>query len=277
MLLVQRQGARFTLLRDGAPLGWLVLEEGRLTMEIRADARRKGYGTYLYRQALKQCGIGPRQTLTAPDDPALRPFLAKFGFAPGPGGLVRAAPAQRNALSVVHDFLRAHLGPGMFAVDATAGNGHDTAFLCSLVGPEGRVLAMDIQPAAVENTRRRLQALGYSQAQVVCDSHAHLARYARPGTVDAAVFNLGYLPGGDHGVFTVPETSVPALETALELLRPGGVLTVCAYSGGLQGTAERDAVLAFARSLPEEEYQVRVELFSDRPGLPPVPVCIQKK
>ena len=141
----------------------------------------------------------------------------------------------------------------------------------------GKVLAMDIQPAAVESTRHRLQTLGYAQARVVCDSHANLARYARPGTVDAAVFNLGYLPGGDHGVFTVPETSVPALRTALELLRPGGVLTVCAYSGGLQGTAERDAVLAFARALPEAQYRVEMELFSRRAGLPPVPVCIEKK
>lgn len=277
MLIVQQNGTRFTLLRDGAPLGWLTLEEGHLSMEIQPDARRKGYGTYLYRQALKQCGVGPGERLTAPDGPELRPFLEKFGFAPGPEGLVRETPAQRNALSIVHDFLRAHLGPGMFAVDATAGNGHDTAFLCSLVGPEGKVLAMDIQPAAVESTRHRLQTLGYAQARVVCDSHANLARYARPGTVDAAVFNLGYLPGGDHGVFTVPETSVPALRTALDLLRPGGVLTVCAYSGGLQGTTERDAVLAFARSLPEAQYRVELELFSHRAGLPPVPVCIEKK
>ena len=61
------------------------------------------------------------------------------------------------------------------------------------------------------------------------------------------------------------------------MLRPGGVLTVCAYSGGLQGTTERDAVLAFARSLPEAQYRVELELFSHRAGLPPVPVCIEKK
>ena len=64
------------------------------------------------------------------------------------------------------------------------------------------------------------------------DSHANLAAYAAPGSVDAAVFNLGYLPGGDHGVFTTPGVSVPAMRTALELLRPGGVMTVCVYYGG---------------------------------------------
>ena len=283
MLTVQRMDGvpgRFQLLRDGEVLGWLEWEQTRLTdLWICEAVRRKGYGTYLYRQSVKQCGFGPRDTLTAPpvQDPALGAFLEKFGFRPCGDGLARSAPAQRNALSIVHAFVRAHVGPGMFAVDATAGNGHDTAFLCGLVGPGGRVLAMDIQPAAVEATRRRLAELGLRQAEVVCDSHAHLARYVEKGAADAVMFNLGYLPGGDHGVFTVPETSVPALRTALELLRPGGVLTVCAYAGGRQGTAERDAVLAFARDLPRTEYRVTVELFADRPGLPPVPVCIQKK
>ena len=278
MLSVRRETDRFELVRDGLVLGWLTLEPGRLTgIWVQEAWRRKGYGTYLYRQALKQSGIGPKERLTAPDSAALRPFLEKFGFRPQDGQLMRCAPVQRNALSIVHGFLAQHLGPGMFAVDATAGNGHDTAFLCGLVGPTGRVLAMDIQPAAVQATRQRLASLGYGQAQVVCDSHANLAHYARPGTVDGAVFNLGYLPGADHGVFTVPQTSIPALKTALELLRPGGVLTVCVYAGGRQGTVERDAVLAFVRDLPSSRYQVEVELFSDRPGLPPVPICIKKR
>ena len=65
-----------------------------------------------------------------------------------------------NALGVTHRFLAAHVKPGSFAIDATAGNGGDTAFLCRLVGKTGRVLAMDIQPKAVENTRARLLAEG---------------------------------------------------------------------------------------------------------------------
>lgn len=150
MLSVRRETDRFELVRDGLVLGWLTLEPGRLTgIWVQEAWRRKGYGTYLYRQALKQSGIGPKERLTAPDSAALRPFLEKFGFRPQDGQLVRCAPVQRNALSIVHGFLAQHLGPGMFAVDATAGNGHDTAFLCGLVGPTGRVLAMDIQPAAV--------------------------------------------------------------------------------------------------------------------------------
>ena len=88
----------------------------------------------------------------------------------------------------------------------------------------------------MENTNARLRENGCGQVgRAVLDSHANLAAYAAPGSVDAAVFNLGYLPGGDHGVFTTPGVSVPAMRTALELLRPGGVMTVCVYYGGPQG------------------------------------------
>ena len=108
------------------------------------------------------------------------------------------------------------------------------------VGAAGRVLAFDVQPQAVENTNARLRENGCGQVgRAVLDSHANLAAYAAPGSVDAAVFNLGYLPGGDHGVFTTPGVSVPAMRTALELLRPGGVMTVCVYYGGPQGMAEK--------------------------------------
>lgn len=206
------------------------------------------------------------------------------GAAAGPLSLpqkwVRGVPDGdgENALAVAHAFLRTHVRPGAFALDATAGNGHDTLFLCRLVGAAGRVLAFDVQPQAVENTNARLRENGCGQVgRAVLDSHANLAAYAAPGSVDAAVFNLGYLPGGDHGVFTTPGVSVPAMRTALELLRPGGVMTVCVYYGGPQGMAEKDAVLAFLTGLPPEGYRVSVRDFSGRPGCPPIPVCIEKR
>ena len=45
---------------------------------------------------------------------------------------------------------------GDLCIDATAGNGNDTLFLCELVGECGRVLAFDIQKEAVENTKKRI-------------------------------------------------------------------------------------------------------------------------
>ena len=60
---------------------------------------------------------------------------------------------QLNTLSMVHEFLRRTVKPGDFCIDATAGKGRDTALLCRLTGETGRVLAFDIQEAAVAQTK----------------------------------------------------------------------------------------------------------------------------
>ena len=56
-----------------------------------------------------------------------------------------------------HRMIRDFVSPGDLCMDATMGNGHDTAFLSSLAGTEGQVLAFDIQEIALSNTRKRLR------------------------------------------------------------------------------------------------------------------------
>ena len=176
--------------------------------------------------------------------------------------------------------VQGYVSEGDVVVDATCGNGYDTLRLAQL--SPAKLYAFDIQQEAVDATRKRLCEAGFAEKledgaiEVICDSHEHLTDHVKT-FIQAAVFNLGYLPGGDHGVFTTPGVSVPAMRTALELLRPGGVMTVCVYYGGPQGMAEKDAVLAFLTGLPPEGYRVSVRDFSGRPGCPPIPVCIEKR
>ena len=182
-----------------------------------------------------------------------------------------------NTLGVVHHFLEAQVPKGAFCIDATAGKGRDTAFLCRLAGPQGRVLALDIQPQAVEATNALLAAQGLDgTGRAVLDSHANLDAYAGPGTADAVVFNFGVLPGGDHTVFTRPQTSLPALEKALEILKPGGLMTLCIYYGGDTGYEERDAILRWLEGVDEKAYTVLRCDFCNRGGEPPIPVLIWK-
>ena len=108
---------------------------------------------------------------------------------------------QLNTLSMVHDFLKRSVHPGAFCIDATAGKGRDTALLCRLAGETGRVLAFDVQPEAVAQTKALLTA-EHLTAEVILDSHANMERYAAAGTVDCIVFNFGRLPGGDPSIFT---------------------------------------------------------------------------
>ena len=180
-----------------------------------------------------------------------------------------------NTLTIVHDFLRRQVAPGAFCIDATAGKGRDTALLCRLTGEQGRVLAFDIQADAVRQTRALLAEQGL-HAAVIQDSHANMARYASPGTVDCIVFNFGRLPGGDPKIFTTAETSLPAIDAGLALLRPGGVMALALYYGKENGYGERDAVLAHLRALDDRAYTVLACDWLNRKNDPPLPIFIWK-
>lgn len=183
---------------------------------------------------------------------------------------------QLNALSMVHEFLKRTVRPGDFCIDATAGRGRDTALLCRLTGETGRVLAFDIQEAAVEQTNALLAAEGLT-AEVVLDSHANMERYAAAETVDCIVFNFGRLPGGDPMVFTRADTSVAALEAGLQLLKPGGTMAIALYYGGANGYSERDAVLAWLETLDDRRFSVLRCDWANRRNDPPMPIFIWKE
>lgn len=177
---------------------------------------------------------------------------------------------QLNTLSMVHEFLRRTVKPGDFCIDATAGKGRDTALLCRLTGDAGRVLAFDIQEAAVAQTKALLAA------EVIRDSHANMERYAAAETVDCVVFNFGRLPGGDPSIFTRSDTSVAALEAALRLLKPGGVVAIALYYGGANGYGERDAVMTWLETLDDRKFSVLRCDWANRRNDPPVPIFIWK-
>jgi len=182
-----------------------------------------------------------------------------------------------NTLFLAHKFVAEHVKPGDFCIDATAGKGRDTVFLCELAGSQGRVLAFDIQQDAVAQTQALVDARGYRDiARVILDSHSNMEQYAEPESVDCILFNFGWLPGGDHTIFTRPETSIPAIEAGLRLLKPGGVMSLCIYYGGMSGYEERDALLAYLAGIDNLQYTVVVNTFHNRSGDPPIPVFIYK-
>lgn len=174
-------------------------------------------------------------------------------------------------------FVRNHIAPGDCCIDATAGNGNDTQFLCELVGSSGRVVAMDLQQAAIENTRQRLRASNVQTTVVYAhDSHAQIADYAEPGSVSCIMYNLGWLPGADHSVQTTAESTLASLQAALPLLKPGGILSLCIYSGKDTGFQEKEAVLAFAKRL-EKPFTVLALEYYNRPNHPPMNLFILRQ
>ena len=182
---------------------------------------------------------------------------------------------QLSVLDLAHQFLREHIRPGDLCIDATCGRGNDTRLLCELTGSTGTVLAFDIQPDAIESTKRLLSENGLT-AELHLASHADLLQYAQPGTVSAVVFNFGWLPRGSHEIFTHADSSIAALNAGLRLLKTGGVMSLCVYYGGANGFSERDALLEYFASLDSRYYTVLQCSFPNRTGCPPFAVFISK-
>lgn len=171
--------------------------------------------------------------------------------------------------------IREYAGEGSLCVDATMGNGNDTEYLCTLAGERGHVLAFDIQEAALEHTKERLaRRPELKNYELILDSHVHMDRYVAKGSADCIVFNLGYLPGGDHSVATSAQTTIPALQKSLPLLKKDGLLSICIYSGGDSGFEEKNSVLAWLGALNPKEYLVLVTEYYNRPNHPPIPAMV---
>ena len=175
------------------------------------------------------------------------------------------------------NFIRQQVHEGDFCIDATMGNGNDTLLLAQLCGESGTVLAFDIQKQALTATRKRLaENRAPENYRLLLESHANLSRYAEPDSVSCIVFNFGYLPGGDHTLATRGETSIAALTQALSLLKKGGMISLCIYSGGDSGFEERDQILTWLKKLDPHKYLVIKSDYYNRPNNPPIPVLIIK-
>ena len=181
-----------------------------------------------------------------------------------------------RVLQYAQTLLKSAISNGDVAVDATAGNGHDTLFLAGLVGDDGFVYAFDVQKQAVDATLHRLldNALEH-RAVVLKDGHENVAKYVdKP--ISGAIFNLGYLPGSDHEVITRPNTTIQALKSLLKLLKVGGIIVLVIYHGHEGGKKERDEVIRFVSDLPQKYIHVLRYEFLNQKNDPPFVIALEK-
>ncbi|MBR2721722.1 MAG: class I SAM-dependent methyltransferase [Clostridia bacterium] len=146
-------------------------------------------------------------------------------------------------------FILKHLREGDVAVDFTMGNGYDTAFLSQTVGERGKVYAFDIQAAAVESTRRHLEEIGAPKNYTLIHASHHLVKDYVKEPIRAGMFNLGWLPGGDKSITTLRETTLPAIQAAIELLDRDAILNVAVYPGHEEGDAEGKMICEYLASI----------------------------
>lgn len=186
-------------------------------------------------------------------------------------------PKSFSALDIIKRVIDESVHEGDICIDATAGRGGDTLHLCSLVGDSGHVTAFDIQQEAVDSTKALLAENGMSErADVLLKSHSEMDELFEEEAVSFITFNFGWLPSGDHNIFTKKETSIEAIKKGLKLLKGGGIMTLIIYYGRETGYEEKDALLEFLPTLDCRKYTVVEMPFVNRPNCPPIPIVIIK-
>lgn len=136
---------------------------------------------------------------------------------------------------------------GLIGVDMTMGNGHDTLFLsehCQYV------YAFDIQQAAIDATRKRLQ--DKQNVQYILDSHELIDHYIT--SFDIAIFNLGYLPLADHHITTQLSSTKVAIEKAIKMMNMA--LWIVVYPGHEAGLEESQWINQYVSQLDTHMYNV---------------------
>jgi hypothetical protein len=199
---------------------------------------------------------------------AARPFWSA-GASTGAGTFEDVLLECNNINTLAHVLWARIVQPGDTVVDATAGNGFDALALAQLALPPGegasagRLVALDLQEAAVEATRARLAAAlapaQLARCELVHGCHSRLGDHVAPDSARLVAFNLGFLPqrnagAGSKACITRPDTTAAALAAAQRALAVGGCISVMVYQGHEGGAEEAAVVDAFAAALPPRQW-----------------------
>jgi SAM-dependent methyltransferase len=165
-----------------------------------------------------------------------------------------------NHLTFAHFLWQQLLNLGDSVLDATCGNGHDTLFLAQKVldADRGSVHAIDMQSRALQATKLRLEsslpAPLLKRVHYWQQSHAAFPSQIAPRSLRLVVYNLGYLPGGDHSLTTKTESTLASIQSALPLIQPGGALSITCYPGHSEGAVEESAIATFVTTLDRDQW-----------------------
>ena len=191
-------------------------------------------------------------------------------------------------LEMAHWMLKDIIKTNDVVVDATMGNGYDTQFLAEL---GANVYAFDVQEEALNATEKRLDDAGIKNqifeknltnllteplVNLVLSGHEKLSEYVKE-PIKAAIFNLGYLPKTDKSVVTKADTTLTALDALTNQLVVGGRIAIMIYYGHEGGKEEKDAVIKWASSLPQKDWEVTSYAPLNQIHTPPILVLIEKR
>ena len=178
-----------------------------------------------------------------------------------------------SAIEIAQLVLKNNLPQAKIVVDATAGNGNDTLFLAENA-PGAQIYAFDVQPMAIAATKEKTAAYK-ERITYIMDSHANIQKIV-PDGIDAAMFNLGYLPGGNHEVTTEARITIEAVEQTVNKLSLNGLLAIVVYPGHPAGAEEEEALGEYIHLLPAEKFTVGCYRLENHVGNGPFVYIIEK-
>lgn len=169
--------------------------------------------------------------------------------------------------------------PGDIVIDATCGNGNDTLFLSKLVGEKGNVFAFDIQEEAINNTKHKLDIEKLNNVTLYQTGHENIittipTKYF--GNISGAMFNLGYLPGGDKTITTTGKTTIKAICDLLNIMKVNGIIVLIIYHGHEEGKKEKHELLSYLQTIDQKYAQVLQYSFINQRNNAPFLIAIEK-
>ncbi|UDI77988.1 class I SAM-dependent methyltransferase [Staphylococcus taiwanensis] len=173
--------------------------------------------------------------------------------------------------------ITSHINSESNVIDATCGNGNDTLFLAQNV-PNGHVYGFDIQKTAIENTTQKVK--DYQNVTLIHDGHETIANHLKllgVKNVDAAIFNLGYLPKGDKSIVTKPKTTIKAIENIFDYLNVEGIIVLVIYHGHTAGQIERDVILDYLEQFDQSKAHILKYEFINQINHAPFICAIEKR
>lgn len=180
-----------------------------------------------------------------------------------------------TVLTFAKKLLKEKIDKNSIVVDATAGNGNDTLFLTKTSAK--KIFAFDIQKKAIENTKKLLITNSIeSNYELILDSHINFDNYIKD-EITAVIFNLGYLPKGDHNITTTAETTLSTIMKFLNKLKQKGIIVIVVYWGHDEGKKEKDMLLQELSKINQKEAEVLIYQFVNQKNNAPFIIAIEKK
>src|SRR5699024_462449 len=193
----------------------------------------------------------------------------------------RSRAMTKGILQFAHQLLKNTIQEGDTIIDATCGNGHDTVFLSKLAGKSGHVFGFDIQTEAITHTAKRLQEQSpHKNTILIQDSHSNFLHHIpvdKLTRLGGAIFNLGYLPGGDKQLITKSDSTITAIEGIMTHLQPKGIIVLVIYHGHKGGKEEMQAIMKYARLLDQKQFAALYYGYINQKHNPPFILAIEKK